>query len=293
MNAQIASAAREPPARVVEWRGAAGNRLVGEIFDAAGEVGVALFHGGGQTRHTWRRAARHLQALGIPCLAFDQRGHGESAWLEDGDYRLDAFLADARLVLEDWARPVVVIGTSLGGLVALMIAATGLPAIRGLAMVDTAPQLDPAEIEWLIEFLGGESETGFESPAAAVRHVRRFFPDLTVSVESMEKSLRRGPDGRWRHHWDVRVVLGELNSVALPHEERLHADAARVTVPFALVRAGASRLVSDAAVERLRGCVPHLEVLELPGAHHLFSSAESLRIMELLSDFLRRTTGRP
>lgn len=286
------SAHGSPASRTVEWRGSAGNRLVGEVFDAPGEVSVALFHGGGQTRHSWRRAARQLQAAGIPCLSFDQRGHGESDWAKDGDYRLDAFLADARIVIDDWARPTVLIGTSLGGLVAMMTAASGIATIRGLVMVDTAPQLDPAEIDWLVEFLGGESEQGFESPAAAVRHVRRFFPDLTVSVESMEKSLRRGPDGRWRHHWDVRVVLGELNSVALPHEQRLHDDAARVTVPFALVRAGASHLVSDAAVERLRRCAPHLEVLELPGAHHLFSSAESLQIIELLAGFLRRTAGR-
>jgi non-heme chloroperoxidase len=244
-----------------------------------------------QGRSPWRRAARRLQSAGIPCLCFDLRGHGDSDWIEDGDYRLDAFLADARIVLAHWGRPVVLIGTSLGGLVALMTAGSGLPGVRGLVMVDTAPQLNPAEIEWLIEFLGGESERGFESPAAAAAHLRRFFPDLAVSEESVAKSLRRGEDGRWRHHWDVRVVLGERNSVALGHEARLHGDASRVSVPFALVRAGASHLVSDAAVERLRRNAPQLELLELPGAHHLFSSEESLQIMDMLDDFLRRTAG--
>jgi non-heme chloroperoxidase len=275
----------------LEWHGSSGNRLVGEAFEAPGQVSALLLHGGGQTRHTWRRAARRLQAAGIPCLTFDLRGHGESAWDSEGDYRLDAFLADARIVLADWDRPVVLIGTSLGGLVALMTAGSGAAGVRGLAMIDTAPQLNPAEITWLLEFLSGESERGFESPAAAADHVRRFFPDLAVSAESMEKSLRLGPDGRWHHHWDVRVVVGERNSVALGHEQRLHDDASRVSVPFALVRAGASHLVSDEAVEQLRARVPHLEVYDLPGAHHLFNSEESLQIMDILGDFLRRTAG--
>jgi non-heme chloroperoxidase len=279
-----------PTPRPLEWRTGGGLRLAGEAFDAAGPVSVLLLHGGGQTRHTWRRAARHLQAAGIPCLTFDQRGHGDSDWAADGDYSLDAFLDDALLVLRDWHRPVVLIGTSLGGIVCLMLAGSGIADVRGLVMVDTAPQLNPAEIDWLVEFLGGEAERGFESPAAAVAHLRRFFPELAVSAESIAKSLRRDTDGRWHRHWDVRVVIGERNSVALPHEQRLHDDAARVAVPFALVRAGASHLVSDAALERLRRCAPHLEVFELPGAHHLFSSAESLQIMEMLAGFLRRTT---
>lgn len=287
---QTAAASNHAGTRACEWRGGAGNRIVGEAFDADGPVTVVLLHGGGQTRHTWRRAARALQAQGLPCLSFDLRGHGDSDWIDSGDYRLDSFRDDARRVLAAWNRPCVLIGTSLGGLVSLLVAGSDLPQVRGLALIDTAPQLNPAEIDWLIDFLGGDAERGFASPADAVAHVQRFFPNLAVSAESIEKGLRRGADGRWHRHWDVRVVIGPMNSVALPHEQRLHDDAARVRVPFALLRAGASQLVSDAAVARLRGCVPQLEVYELPGAHHLFNSAESLQIISMLSDFLKRTT---
>lgn len=280
-----------PESRPCEWRGAAGNRIVGEVFDADGPVAVVLVHGGGQTRHTWRRAARRLQARGLACLSFDQRGHGDSDWIDDGNYLLDSFRDDARMVLEAWKRPSVLIGTSLGGLVSMMVAGSGSPLVRGLVLVDTAPQLNPAEIDWLVDFLGAEAERGFASPGDAVAHLQRFFPDLAVSAGSIEKSLRRGADGRWHRHWDVRVVSGPLNSVALPHEQRLHDIAACIRVPVALVRAGASHLVSDAAVARLRDCVPQLEVHELPGAHHLFNSAESLQIIALLDDFLKRTTS--
>jgi pimeloyl-ACP methyl ester carboxylesterase len=285
-----AAIASRPQPRACEWRGVAGNRIVGEVFEADGPVTVVLVHGGGQTRHTWRRAARTLQAQGLACLSFDQRGHGDSDWIDDGNYLLDSFRDDAQIVLDDWNRPSVLIGTSLGGLVSLMVAGNGSPLVRGLVLVDTAPQLNPAEIDWLVDFLGGDAERGFASPADAVAHLQRFFPDLAVSAESIEKGLRRGADGRWHRHWDVRVVIGPMDSVALPHEQRLHDIAALIRVPVALVRAGASHLVSDAAVARLRGCVPQLEVYELPGAHHLFNSAESLQIVAMLDDFLKRTT---
>ena len=270
------------------WIGATGNRLVGEIFEADGPGSVVMLHGGGQTRHTWRRAAKRLQQQGIACLTFDQRGHGDSDWIDAGDYLLDDFLADVERVLDDWGRPCVLIGTSLGGLVSMMAAGTQRPLIRGLAMIDTAPQLNPREIEWLVEFLGADAERGFESPTAAAAHLQRYFPDLDIAADSIEKSLRQGPDGRWHRHWDVRVVLGQRNSIALPHEAALHERARRIRVPFALVRAGASDLVSDAAVERLRGCAPQLELIEMPGLHHLFSGDESLQIVDRIDSFMQR-----
>lgn len=270
------------------WIGAAGNRLVGEIFEADGPGSVVMLHGGGQTRHTWRRAAKRLQQQGIACLTFDQRGHGDSDWIDAGDYLLDDFLADVERVLDDWGHPCVLMGTSLGGLVGMMAASTQRPLIRGLVMIDTAPQLNPREIEWLVEFLGADAERGFESPAAAAAHLQRYFPDLDIATDSIEKSLRQGPEGRWHRHWDVRVVLGERNSIALPHEAALHERARRIRVPFALLRAGASDLVSDKAVERLRGCAPQLELIEMPGLHHLFSGDESLQIIDRIDPFLRR-----
>jgi pimeloyl-ACP methyl ester carboxylesterase len=86
----------------------------------------------------------------------------------------------------------------------------------------------------------------------------------------------------------VQVVTGERSSVAIKHEARLHVLAAKVQVPYLLIRAGNSKLVSDAAVERLRGCIPQLEVGWLTGADHLVGGAEGERAMELVLPFLAR-----
>ena len=79
------------------FKGAAGNRLVADVYGDAGQP-VLLLHGGGQTRHAWRRTAEHLGRAGATAYALDQRGHGDSEWVADGHYAFSDFAADAAAV---------------------------------------------------------------------------------------------------------------------------------------------------------------------------------------------------
>ena len=49
---------------------------------------VIFAHGGGQTRHAWKDAAKSLGEQGYHSVALDLRGHGDSDWALDGDYSL-------------------------------------------------------------------------------------------------------------------------------------------------------------------------------------------------------------
>ena len=72
---------------------------------------VLLLHGGGQTRHSWRNTGRSLAADGWSAIAVDARGHGDSQWAPDGDYGIDALVADltwtsnGQLVWAIWSQP--------------------------------------------------------------------------------------------------------------------------------------------------------------------------------------------
>lgn len=273
------------------WTGASGHRLAWEAFDGTAPLSVVFVHGGGQRGRTWRRAARLLQEAGYPVLIYDQRGHGDSDWMPDGDYRLDSFQADLDCVLAHWQRPAVLVGASLGGLVSLLSASERPATVRGLVMIDTAPQLNPAEIDRLVSFLAIGAGEGFDSPAEAAQHVRKYFPAKPVTPEAIEASLLQSAAGRWFWRWDVRVVVGEFNSVALPHEERLHARASQVAVPFLLIRSGNSPLVSDEAVQRLQSLAPQLEVEWLHGADHVVGAEEAAEVVQLVCPFIERCAG--
>src|SRR5947209_9142786 len=100
------------------FTGAAGNRLVADVYGDAGQP-VLLLHGGGQTRHAWGRTAEHLARAGALAYAVDQRGHGDSEWVADGNYDFLAYADDAaavaRTLFTRSGKHPIAIGAALGG----------------------------------------------------------------------------------------------------------------------------------------------------------------------------------
>jgi pimeloyl-ACP methyl ester carboxylesterase len=268
--------------------GSIDNRLVAEEFAGTHGVGLVFLHGGGQSRYSWRRAARALQTRGFSSLIFDMRGHGDSDWIDDGDYRIDSFARDLERVLAQWARPVILVGASLGGLTSIVVTGEGNPHIRATVLVDSVPQLNEGLVNDYLDWLSHASDAGFESPQEALAHLSRQFPDSVPSLASIERSMRQTPEGRWRWHWDHRIVVGATSSSALGHEDHLERCASRIRVPLLLVRAGASDFVTPAAIEHLRQCAPQLETAVLPGARHMIVGDDNLPFVELALPFLER-----
>jgi pimeloyl-ACP methyl ester carboxylesterase len=101
--------------------------------------GLVLLHGWGDSADTWRPLLELLGARDRRAIAVDLPGFAEAGALGEGPMlpQLDAFAAE---LAREWAggEPVVLCGNSLGGLVALRVAAAG--AIGGLAgIVPIAP----------------------------------------------------------------------------------------------------------------------------------------------------------
>src|SRR3954462_8899859 len=132
------------------FKGAAGNRLVADVYGDAGQP-VLLLHGGGQTRHAWRRTAEHLGRSGAAAYALDQRGHGDSEWVADGHYAFTDFAADAAAIAtalrqRTGKRPIA-IGASLGGIASLLAEghaerARKTPLFAAVVLVDITPRVD-------------------------------------------------------------------------------------------------------------------------------------------------------
>lgn len=108
---------------------------------------VLIVHGLGE--HAWRydTLAQRLNAWGFAVRAYDQYGHGESMGPRGALPRSDRLLSDlAELVDESRARmhgdtPLIVLGHSMGGLVAARFVCLGLRRLEGLVL--SSPALDP------------------------------------------------------------------------------------------------------------------------------------------------------
>ena len=81
---------------------------------------VMLAHGGGQTRHAWQACGKRLGQNGYYTLAVDLRGHGESDWSPDGDYRMERFAEDLLDIADGFSVPPVLVGASLGGIAGMI-----------------------------------------------------------------------------------------------------------------------------------------------------------------------------
>ena len=279
-------------------KGAAGNTLVADVFGDAGQP-VMLLHGGGQTRHAWGRTAEHLARAGALAYAIDQRGHGDSEWVADGAYAFADFAADAAAVAATLTqragkRPIA-IGASLGGIASLLAegnadrAGTG-PVFAAVVLVDITPRVNREGVAKIQGFMRERAADGFADIADAADAVAAYLPhrQRPRSHEGLKKNLRLHPDGRWRWHWDPRVLKGE-RSFALDHrilEAALIEAAKAIAIPALLVRGGSSELVHEAHVREFLELVPHADYIDVAKARHMVAGDSNDRFSDAVLDFV-------
>lgn len=278
--------------RHATFTGAEGNRLEGDVY-GHGERTALLLHGGGQTRHAWRATARKLAERGFTAVPVDQRGHGDSAWVDSGsyafrDYGADAILLGQAIEQRFGAKPVA-IGASLGGLASLH-ALGDAPCFSALVLVDITPRMEARGVAHVQNFMMARAREGFASVDEAAESVAAYLPNRTrpPSTEGLRKNLRQRPDGRWYWHWDPRFFdgPGAVNADAEALVPRLEKAARGLTVPTLLVRGGSSDIVSPESAEAFLNLVPHARFVDVSGAGHMVAGDRNDVFAQAILTFL-------
>jgi 3-oxoadipate enol-lactonase len=120
-------------------------RLNAEISGPIGGPGVVLIHALGTNLHIWDEVVARLPAS-CRVLRFDQRGHGLSD-VPEPPYAMGALIRDAeRLMGHFGMKEAVVVGLSLGGLVAQGLAVKRLDLVRAMVLSNTAAKIGSAEM---------------------------------------------------------------------------------------------------------------------------------------------------
>ncbi len=239
---------------------------------------VLLLHGGGQTRHAWQKTARRLADAGYRAIYPDQRGHGDSAWHDEGRYAFIDYAADLAALLpaianESGCRPVVV-GASLGGFAAMLSEGDLAPGLmRALVLVDITPRVNLDGVAKVHGFMRERAREGFVSLADAADAVARYLPhrQRPPTAEGLRKNLRQRDDGRFYWHWDPKFIDGPRPAGHAREKEsvRIVAAAARLACPVLLVRGARSELIEDEHVREYQELVPHGTVIDVRDAGHM------------------------
>lgn len=266
---------------------AGGLALAADVAGPRGAPTVILGHGGGQTRHSWDKCELQLADQGYFAINYDLRGHGDSDWSHDGSYGMEDRAEDLRHVAEAGSRPFALVGASMGGVTALVAMTLGLDA-SALVLVDIVPKMNLAGAAKIKAFMAARPE-GFTSLEDAADAISAYYPDRPrpKDLSGLHKNLRLGDDGRYRWHWDPRMMSDMRGD---PHRLLSILDDADWTdrVPTLLVRGMKSDIVDDDGVEDLRRRIPKLEVADIRGAGHMVAGDRNDEFNAAVIDFLRR-----
>jgi pimeloyl-ACP methyl ester carboxylesterase len=254
-----------------DWAGPPGGPGRGDL--------VLLLHGLTQQSHAFDPLAAHLAAR-YRCVALDFRGRGESDWA-DGTYTIPYYVADVLALLDALGLDAVhVIGTSLGGLVALSVAGGAPGRLRSLVLNDVGPEIDPRGAARIAAYAGA-IPARFPDRDAAAAWARAQYPWLTgrpddAVAEALRWAVRRGPDGEWRLKVDPAVARAP----------RLAAEAARAVsqawwaaleglrCPALLVRGAESDILAADTAAAMTARQPRLARLDVRGVGHAPTLAE-------------------
>ncbi len=251
----------------------AGVDLVADRRGDPADPSVLFLHGGGQTRHSWGRTADVLAGHGWCTYTIDARGHGESDWAADRNYRLGAFADDLVAVIDSLDQPPALVGASLGGLTSILAIGRDRPDLaRGLVLVDIVPEMDKDGTDRIGEFMTANMRHGFGSLEEAAQAVAAYNPHRPKppDPEGLRKNLRER-DGRWFWHWDPAFIDGAFGD--LPSEvmntDFLMDCAARIPVPVLVVRGRMSDVVTEEAARRFVHHVPNGRYSDVAEAAHM------------------------
>jgi alpha-beta hydrolase superfamily lysophospholipase len=250
--------------------------------------GVAvLVHGLGEHIDRYDHVARRLNALGLAVVGYDHRGHGQSPGQRGGMPADDALCADLGRVLyaarECYPGPLVLIGHSMGGLVAGRFVAEGLqpkpaPWWRPVdALVLSSPALDPGT-------------NAVQKLLLSV--VAPLLPNLAVGNGLKVDWVSRSPEIVQAYATDKLVhdrVTGRLGMFFARQGPAVIAAAPRWTTPTLLMWAGADRCVAPAGSAAFAAGAPRdiVTVREWPGLfHEIFNEPEQDAVLTAMTDWI-------
>jgi peroxiredoxin len=256
---------------------------------------VVFLHGGGQTRRSWGRAAAAVATRGWQAITIDLRGHGESDWSEDGDYRVTSFANDVLEVIRQLPPRPVLVGASLGGFTAMLLAGELSPATVGaVVLVDIVPNMDPSGATRIHEFMVDRVVSGFDSLDEVADMIQEYNPHRRrpTDLDGLRTNLRLR-DGRWYWHWDPKFIDGTsaLPPIEVTEIDRLHAAVDTILrngVPMLLVRGQMSDLVTKERADEFLSRFPQIDFVDVGGAGHMVAGDRNDVFAEAVVEFIAR-----
>ena len=206
-------------------------------------------------------------------LALDFRGRGESDYDPlPARYNALSYAQDVMQLLDhlQLARAIFV-GTSLGGLVTMTMAALAPQRIAAAILNDIGPDPNPAGIERIRTYVGKDERFGDWDAAAraiAVKYGAAF--DRYTHDDWVKMAMRncREENGEIRFDYDMAIAVPFTTAGPAPRFDMWPLFLALAQKPLLVIRGARSDLLSAESVEKMKAAAPDMKLAVIPGVGH-------------------------
>jgi esterase len=260
-------------------------------FGNSAQPPLICIHGLSGNAHNFDGLAAHL-APDYHVIAIDVRGRGDSQWGPADEYSPTTYNSDLATLIDLLRFPrITLIGTSMGGMIAMLYAGGYPERVERMVLNDVGPEVNPAGIKRITDFMS-VAPTEFASLAEVGEYYRQNYPVMRQMSEQelldfVKWAVRPTENGAFRWKLDPAIRnVPRSGSAARPLD--MWVPYARITAPILVIRGAESDILAPATVERMRAVLPQLTtVVEVPGVGHAPSLLEP-EALSAIRHFLAR-----
>lgn len=243
-----------------------------------GDTAVFLLHGVGGGKEAWARNQPVFASQGFRTVAWDMPGYGASPTVQPYD---NAALAGAlaALIGHTGARSNVLLGHSMGGMVAQELAALHPALVQGLILSASSPAFGKADGVWQQQFLQSrfaplEQGRGMEGLAHDLVP-GMFAPDADPArIAEAAALMARVPPDRYRAALSAIVSFNRLDKLAA------------IAVPTLCLAGELDRTAPPAVLEKMASRIAGADYVCLPGVGHIANIEQPALFNEAVLKFL-------
>ncbi len=204
----------------------------------------------------------------------DMRGRGHSEYARDAaTYRVETYIDDVVRLLEQLdCGPVAIVGTSMGGMIAMHMALAEAWPLAGVVLNDVGPEIDPAGIARIREYVGQGGS--FETWMHAARHLRepfgKAYPDYRTGdwLAFAKRVMVLAGNGRVVFDYDMKIAEPFHTPGSGAPVDLWPAFRALAGRPLLAIRGEMSDILSAATLKRMKAEIGDMDVCTVARVGH-------------------------
>jgi len=228
---------------------------------------LVLLHGYTGHARSWDEFAAAMSTR-FRVLALDQRGHGEIQWAPATAYGTTEMVQDTQAFVQAMGlKDFLLLGLSMGGIVAIGYSGLAPPELERLVIVDIAPEIAASGLQRIQQNVARSDVFDSREAAFERAHKDNPIPPQAHQRRRVYESLMRTDDGSWTYRYDPA-----LRDTSNPRERTSAADGWKlvenINVPTLLLRGELSNILDRDVAEKMVDTLQDGKLVEIEGSGH-------------------------